>query len=277
MAIVAIVVAEQMPSAPAKGFGTSITASFEGWYENADKTQTFLVGYYNRNIRQSMDIPVGPNNRIEPGGPDLGQPTHFRPGRHTGVFTVAVPKGFKPQDRLTWTIVANDQPTSIPLRLNPDYIVSPFVDSAVGNTPPALAFEERGPAIEGPVASMSNAVVRATSVAKPLPLSLWAADDAKYTSGTNAPIRNPPPPVRLTWSKFRGPGHVTFDNASPAFEVLAGGKVNEPFRGKAAVTVKFSEPGEYVLEVVANDYSGDGGGGEVCCWTNALVKVSVTP
>ena len=59
----------------------------------------------------------------------------------------------------------------------------------------SLAFEERGPAIEGPVASMSKAVARTTSVAKPLTLSLWASDDAKYTSNTNAPVRNLPPPV----------------------------------------------------------------------------------
>ena len=114
-------------------------------------------------------------------------------------------------------------------------------------------------------------------MAKALVLPLWAADDAKYTSGTNAPLRTVPPPVQITWSKFRGPGQVTFDKENPAFEVLAGGKINEPFRGKAVVTVKFSEPGEYVLEVVASDYSGDGSGGEVCCWTTALVKVSVTP
>ena len=53
--------------------------------------------------------------------------------------------------------------------------------------------------------------------------------------------------------------------------------MNEPFSGKATTTARFSEPGEYVLHVIANDYSGDGGGGEVCCWTTALVKVSVTP
>ena len=43
--------AQQLPSAPAKGFGTSITGAFEGWFENADGTRTFLVGYYNRNIK----------------------------------------------------------------------------------------------------------------------------------------------------------------------------------------------------------------------------------
>jgi len=32
-----------------------------------------------------------------------------------------------------------------------------------------------------------------------------------------------------------------------------------------------------VLQVTANDYSGEGGAGEVCCWTTALVKVTVTP
>src|SRR5258705_10239606 len=33
----------------------------------------------------------------------------------------------------------------------------------------------------------------------------------------------------------------------------------------------------HVLQVTANDYSGEGGGGEVCCWTATLVKVTVTP
>jgi hypothetical protein len=41
--------------------------------------------------------------------------------------------------------------------------------------------------------------------------------------------------------------------------------------------VKFGEPGDYVLHVTANDYSGEGGGGFVCCWTTAMVKVSVSP
>jgi hypothetical protein len=68
---------------------------------------------------------------------------------------------------------------------------------------------------------------------------------------------------------------VTFDSASPKFEKLAG--ETSPFSGRAAVTAKFSAPGEYMLHVTANDYSGEGGGGEVCCWTTAIVKVTVTP
>ena len=273
----AVLAAQQLPSAPAKAFGASITGSYEGWYDNPDGTHVFLVGYYNRNISTAMDIPIGPNNRIEPGGPDMGQPTHFLPGRQTGVFTVTVPKAFSLQQRLTWTIVANGMTTSIPFKLNADYTVSPFGD-AIGNKPPvAHLFDERASPIQGPISSMPTAISRTASAAAGLVLPVWVSDDAVYTTGSNAPMRNPPPPVTITWAKFRGPAAVTFDNAKPKLDVLAGGAVGVPFRGKASTTAKFSEPGDYVLHLTANDYTGSGGRGEVCCWTSVLVKVSVTP
>ena len=271
----------QLPAEPPKQFGSGVTGSFEGWYDNADGTHSFLVGYLNRNRGKAVDIAIGPNNRLEPGGPDMGQPTHFLPGRQIGIFIVTVPKAFTAQQKLTWTLTLNGQTNVIPLRLHTDYNVSPFKiehGGPLGNTPPVIRFDERGETIQGPIAMVSKAAMtRTTSVATPLPLTLWAEDDAKYSSGTNAPMRNPPVPVSLTWSMFRGPGTVTFDKPKPELEKLAGGNVGEPFRAKGATTAKFTEPGEYVLHVVANDYSGDGGGGEVCCWTTALVKVTVTP
>jgi len=267
----------QLPSEPGGGFGRSITGAYEGWYDNKDGSHVFLVGYYNRNLSQEVDIPVGPNNHIDPGGPDFGQPTHFLPGRQVGVFTITVPKEFTPQQRLTWTIVDNGETTAIPLRLNTDYNVSPFEDAAVGNTPPSLKFEPNGPATQGPIASVSKAVPRTATVNTPLELPLWANDDAKYTSGTNAPMRNPRPPVTAMWSKYRGPGKVTFApaNGKPKFETLTGGQVGQPYEGKSSVTATFSEPGDYILHVVGNDYSGPGGAGEVCCWTTAMLKVTV--
>jgi hypothetical protein len=274
----AVVSAQQrLPSEPPRQFGSSVTGAFEGWFDDPDGTHNFLVGYLNRNMSQAVDIPIGPANRIEPGGPDMGQPTHFQPGRRTGMFLVRVPRDFSPQQRLTWTIVANGQSTVIPLRLHTDYNVSPFADVAVGNTPPVVRFEEQGPPVQGPVMTLDRAPTRTTAVGSPLSLTVWVSDDAKYSSGSNAPLRNAPPPVELTWSKYRGPGDVTFDQAQPRLEVLAGGAVNTPFSGKAAVAARFKAPGEYVLHVVANDFSGEGGGGEVCCWTNGLVKVTVTP
>ena len=79
------------------------------------------------------------------------------------------------------------------------------------------------PPIQGPIASLVTALTRTATVSTPLPLTLRASDDEKYTSGTNAPQRNPPPPVTLTWSKFRGPGAVTFDRTNPPVEKVAGG------------------------------------------------------
>jgi hypothetical protein len=267
---------QQLPE-PRKEFGAGVTGAFEGWFVNADGSRGFLVGYYNRNSQQELDVPIGPDNRIEPGGPDMGQPTHFLAGRQHGMFVVPVPKAFGPQDQFTWTIVANGQSTSIPLRLNPDYLIEPFREIAVNNTPPAIRFADSGPTIQGPIARVESAAVMRASLASPLALTLWATDDLKYTSGTNAPLATPRPPVTVRWSKYRGPGTVTFDKPRPGVEKLASSESGGAlFNGKATTSVSFSESGEYVLHVVANDYSGDGGGGFLCCWTTAMVKVSVS-
>ena len=81
-------------SQPIRERGSSVTGAYEGWYHNKDGSISLLVGYFNRNTKQELDIPVGPNNRIEPGGPDQGQPTHFLTGRQWGVFSIKVPKDF---------------------------------------------------------------------------------------------------------------------------------------------------------------------------------------
>jgi hypothetical protein len=281
-ALVSVSAQLQLPSGPAKKFGASLTGAYEGWFDNQDGTHSFLVGYFNRNTEQTFDIPVGPANKLEgPGaalaGPDLGQPTHFLAGRQVGVFTVTVPKSFTKDQKITWTLSVNGETTQIPLRLHVDYNVSPFTDVAVGNTPPVLHFVQGGPTFTGPISAMSKATQMKASLSTPFELPLWATDDAKYTSGTNAPMRNPPPPVQVIWSKYRGPGTVTFSEARPKLTITKGGKVNEPYEGNAKVTVKFSEAGDYVLHALATDYSGFGGGGEVCCWTTSLVKVTVTP
>jgi hypothetical protein len=269
-----------LPSEPPRGFGTSVTGAYEGWFDNADGSHTFLVGYMNRNRQREIDVPIGPNNRIEPGGPDLGQPTHFMPGRKIGMFTVTVPKEFKPDQRLTWTLTVNGQTMSIPLKMNVDYNVSPLKiqhTATITNTPPAIRLDEKGAPIQGPLATaLKPAATRTASISTPLALDVWADDDATFSTGPGTAPRTPPPPVSVTWTQFRGVGKVTFEKEKPEMQKLAGGNIGEPFRGKYSTTAKFSEPGDYMLHVTANDYSGDGGGGEVCCWTTAIVKVTVT-
>jgi len=251
--------------------GASVTGAFEGWFKNSDGSFSLLLGYYNRNRQQEVDIPIGPENRIEPGGPDRGQPTHFLPGRGWGLFTVKVPANFG-DSKITWTIVAQGQTTVIPASLKPDYEISPFVEAAVGNTPPVLSFEERGPSVQGPQGLTTR---RTAKVGNPLTLTVFVSDDAKFTSSSGAKPRNATSPVTVRWIKYRGPGNVTFANDRPDVEKMDRASSAAPFNGKAATTVTFGEPGEYVLHVVANDYSGEGGAGFQCCWTNGQVTVSV--
>src|SRR5260370_31045986 len=136
------------------------------------------------------------------------------------MLPIPVPNGSTPEDKLTWTIYANGKYTSIPLRLHADYVISPFSEIAVNNTPPVIKFEENGTALQGPIATVTNAPVRTASLSEPLALTIWVTDDMKYTSGTNAPMTTARPPITLVWSKYRGPGPVTFDKARPDVEQL---------------------------------------------------------
>jgi hypothetical protein len=261
---------EQLLMEPPHDSGQSVTGAFEGWFPNSDGSFSLLFGYLNRNFKQEPDIPIGAENRIEPGGPDQGQPTHFLPRRQWGVFTVTVPKDFGTK-KVVWTLVANGKTTEVPGSLNSLWELSPFVD-ATRNTPPFLAFQEAGPFVQGP---RGQTTALSTTFPNPVALTLWTADDASVIPGATRPRT---PAVTLGWSKFRGPGTVSFSSERPSIE-NATFKAPEQttFSGKATTSASFSEPGEYVLQVVANDWSGEGGRGFQCCWTNAQVKVSVKP
>lgn len=267
----ALVPGRQLPMEPPHDSGQSITGAFEGWFGNSDGSYSLLLGYYNRNTKREMDIPVGPNNRIEPGGPDQGQPTHFLTGRQWGLFTVTVPKDFGTR-KLTWTLVTNGQTNVIPMSLNPLYEVSPFIEAS-GNTPPFISFEEGKLGVQGP---RGKGAPMAATLQVPLALTAWVSDDAKRPrSATQGLIVAP---VTVSWSKFRGPGTVTFANNKPTVDKIESTVTPAPvFIGKATTTATFSEPGDYVLRLQANDASGDGGRGFQCCWSNALVKVVVKP
>ena len=259
---------QNLPFEPPHNSGQSITGAFEGWFPNPDGSFHILLGYFNRNLKQEIDIPIGPNNRIEPGGPDQGQPTHFLPGRQWGVFTIKVPKDFG-EKKLTWTITVNGKTTVIPVSLNTLWEVEPFRE-ATGNTPPFIGFSESGPFVQGPAGATQSISANMGGRAG---LTVWLADDAM------SPIvgmRGRGMPVTVRWSKFRGPGDVTFTNDRPTVE-RADFKAPPPatFTGKASTEASFSAPGEYTLHMVANDWSGDGGRGFQCCWSNAHVRVTV--
>jgi hypothetical protein len=260
-ALVGTGVSAQLPLATIRESGEAVTPAYEGWYRLADGRRALLIGYFNRNTKQILDVPIGPNNRVEPGGPDLGQPTHFNQRRGWGVFTIIVPADFK--DKYTWTIVANGKTSSIPMGLHVDYEVEPFKDAGMGNTPPILRFETGGKPFQGPPIGIARELT--ASVGTAMGLDLWVKDDAHVEPGSLRP--KGAPPATLQWHKHRGPGDVKIAEPRPKADFAAD--------GKASTTATFSAPGEYILRAQANDSSGEGGGGFQCCWTNAHVKVTV--
>ena len=242
--------------------GQSVSASFEGWYPNPDGTRSLVFGYFNRNYEEHLDIPVGPNNRFEPGPADRGQPTHFFPRRQTGVFAVVVPADFGDQ-RLTWSVTAHGETIAIPGHLRPGWEITALEEVTSGNTPPVLRFG--GPHADpgqGPLGVRSELTA---AVSAPTPVMVWATDDGVRRSRASArPAR-----FGVVWSKYRGAGTVRFDDAAPTIDES----------GRAVTTATFSEPGEHVLRVLAWDDSGAQSavmaGGFFCCWTNGYVTVQV--
>ena len=308
-----------LPGSPLGAKGEAVYPAFEGWGPLADGQNAIAIGYFNRNKDQVLDVPIGPNNRIEPGGPDLGQPTHFEAGRHYGVFVLSVPKDLGAK-KLTWTLVANGQTAVVQFSLNPPYWVDFFKNAAKGNTPPVIKFAANGPEFSGPPKGIATSLT--ATVGQPLTLTLWAKDrpntydpeedlppsartpargrgaDAPAAAGggargrgradapnfdlTAAAGRAGPgrgfgrgagvqPDITVAWKVHRGAPPVKF--ADEAIRLFNKGEMDAVM--EATTTATFSAAGDYTLRAQVNDNSGDGGGGEQCCWTNALVKVTV--
>ena len=87
--------------------GQNVQPVFEGWERNADGSFTMVFGYLNRNYEEQPVIPVGTNNRFEPGPADRGQPTHFYNRRQQFAFTVRVPADWGREQDLVWTVTHN--------------------------------------------------------------------------------------------------------------------------------------------------------------------------
>ena len=249
--LISVARAQQLPLEPLRESGQSVTPAYEGWYRNPDGTITLLAGYFNRNLREEIDIPIGPNNHVDPGGPDRGQPTHFLTRRQWGMFTIVVPATF-PEKAITWTLVSGGRTLSVPMTLHKDYEISPFKDPALGNTPPVVQLLGTSTKLQGPPHGI--AATMTASVGKPVALRATVTDDMVVDPRRPADAQK----LFASWSKFRGTGLVHFVNPR-----------------SADTPATFDRPGEYIVRLQTNDVSGDGGGGFQCCWTNAHVKVTV--
>ena len=131
--IVALALAAVFVSASAQtrftySSGQPLSPAYEGWWANEDGSFTLFFGYMNTNWLQEFDIPVGPANAIEPGGPDQGQPTHFYPRRNPFLFTIRVPKDFGKKE-LIWTLTSQGKTEKAYASLKTDYQIDKQVIS----------------------------------------------------------------------------------------------------------------------------------------------------
>jgi hypothetical protein len=172
----AVAIAVQTGSAQSYSRGQNASPAFEGWEENADGT-FFLFGYMNRNWEEEIDVPVGPDNNIQPGGPDQGQPTHFLPRRNRFMFRVRVPKNFTEKDEMVWTLTTKGKTEKAYATLRTDYKVDDVVIASetgslgAGTSSPEIRANKR------PVVKVDGDRKRSARVGQPLALVAIVTDD----------------------------------------------------------------------------------------------------
>src|SRR5262245_50283847 len=104
--------------------GQSVQPIFEGWTKNPDGSYQLFFGYLNRNHVEEVQVAVGAENKIEPGGPDRGQPTYFYTRFNRQLFSVTVPADWGKKE-VIWTLVVHGQSERAVGWLRPDWEIAP--------------------------------------------------------------------------------------------------------------------------------------------------------
>ena len=235
--------------------GQNVAPAFEGWERNPDGTINMVFGYLNRNYEEEVDIPVGPNNRVDVGSDDRGQPTHFYPRRQRFVFKVTVPADWDKNRKVQWILTSRGRTDVAKGWLQPEWELNPGVYSE-NNGGGVLEEGNRAPSITGSttqtftMGSPATLTVSATDDGLPKPLQRPASAAATATpSPASADVdpnqrrRRRADGLRIRWIQYRGPGQVTFD---PANAPAVYGKPVE-----LTTKVSFSAPGTYLLRAIA--------------------------
>jgi hypothetical protein len=261
---------------------------FEGWERNADGSFNMVFGYMNRNYEEQLEIPIGQDNKIEPGAADQGQPTHFYRRRQQFVFKVRVPKDWGQKD-LVWTLTSRGKTEKAYGTLLPIWELGNLVYQENRGGPGDMTYPEQ-PDLP-PTIEMVGSAQRTVKVGETLTLTVEVGDDglpkprvrrlgatvvrdsdggvisSSQGSAESPRPENPltqavvklDPGVRLgvTWVVYRGvPGTVTIDPMKvPVVKSPAPGTEPEPgpLSGKATTNVTFSQLGTYRLRAYADD------------------------
>jgi len=262
--------------------GQGVQPIFEGWTKNADGSYQFHFGYLNRNHVEEVHVPVGADNKIEPGAPDRGQPTYFYTRFNRQLFSVTVPSDWGNKE-LIWTLVVHDQPERAVAWLRPDWEIAP-PGTGIGSGRDGEVAENQPPTLTlagSPRLAVSDTLTLTATVTDdglPVPSGRGgrgggggnanrppAFDNSEFkaTTPVNVPqVERPAPPrvtgrLQVSWFVWRGPGAVTFNPPAAGAD-----------EGKAVFNATFTRPGAYVLRARATDSAAS---------TSKDIEVAVTP
>ena len=241
--------------------GQTVAPIFDGWSRNADGTFEMHFGYINRNHVEEVHVPIGPDNGMEAGPADQGQPTFFYPRVHRKVFSVTVPADFGDRE-LIWSLTVRGQRQQAVAWLDAVWEIDPVLNGRAPteeqkvNRPPSLSVTAAAQTVSLPDTLALSATVSDDGVPGPIgprvrasgqetPPTLQPPEDEPRVP-VNVPVLRAgvrPSEVKLddrltiTWTVLRGPASVAVeaDSTDPGSD--------DP----VAVTATFTRPGEYLL------------------------------
>ncbi len=265
-----------------KAKGDLVGPMFNGWIKNEDDSVTMIFGFVNRNREEIVDIPLGPNNRIEPAQFDGAQPTHFptyeRGGfvglQERGVFAVTVPSEMAGTE-VVWTLNHAGHNYSVPGRATSSAYEMGLGEAALGSLNPAVAFVKGG-AESTDREGIYGAKVMAT-VGKPVNLSAFVQDRGNRANYEDVKMLEFP--LGTEWIMHQGPAVPEFSSAKITGKERGSDSEIVTQDGWTVVQTEatFWEPGDYVIRLRVDNFEApDSQFDNQCCWSNAYLPVTVT-
>lgn len=287
---------------------------FDGWYQNPDGTVSFAFGYSNLN-KETIELPIGPDNIITPKEYDGRQPTSFPHNPHvesggggatTGIASVAPPAsnqaggaaapadgggssrrnrgaGGRPQydrERGVFTV-------TVPGTFKGDVVWTLRYQGQSFSVPArgkSTAYQLSWPMAMGSTPPLLRFVQTGPAGRGPTGIQ-GPAVQGKV--GTPVPLTvwvtddavHEKEPVRVNRKPVPSMNVTWIKHAGPSAPVeFSTGlePVTDP-QGKASATATFTEPGDYTIRVKVDAHGNiDSTDADQCCWTNGFVKVNVS-
>ena len=268
-----------------KASGDIVAPIFNGWVKNEDGSVRLIFGFANRNREEIVDIPVGPNNFLEPAQFNGVQPTHFPIYKRRafiginerGAFAVTVPAEMAGTE-VVWTLKHAGHEYSVPGRAtSPTYELSAG-GAAFGSLLPAIRFDMAGEESTDHEGITAERIT--TSVGNSVILKAYVQDRSNRDSypDNNEFLHYQ---VGTEWVFHQGPATPEFSQAMITGEQRVeqhGNDLTAEDWIQVETEATFSEPGEYMIRLrVDNFLAPDSRFDYMCCWSNAYVPVTVTP